>query len=56
MEYAMKYLKKGDHANISCPYNLAYGEDGIPGVVPPKAMCNFQVEVIDFNSDEQKMS
>jgi len=36
-EYALKQLKVGDFAKIKIPSNLARGEKGIEGLVPPNA-------------------
>lgn len=41
-------MKKGEKAVITCPYTHAYGENGMKGVIPPKATLIFDVELIDF--------
>lgn len=40
-------LKKGSHAYLFIPYNLAYGEVGSPPVIPEKADLAFYIEVDD---------
>ncbi|MES2726561.1 MAG: FKBP-type peptidyl-prolyl cis-trans isomerase [Bacteroidota bacterium] len=40
-------LNVGDKAIFTIPYNLAYGENGMGGVIPPKATLIFDVEVVD---------
>jgi FKBP-type peptidyl-prolyl cis-trans isomerase FkpA len=44
----LQMMKVGGKARLACPSNLAYGDEGIKGVVPPFATLTFEVELISI--------
>jgi len=47
-EMGVAELVMGQRAILNCPPDIAYGERGAGGVIPPNATLKFDVEVINF--------
>ena len=44
-DYAFQRLKLGDKALILIPSGLAYGYEGVTGVIPPNTPLLFEVDI-----------
>lgn len=43
---ALQLMSVGDIWEVVIPSNLAYGDRGIPGVIPPKSVLIFKIELV----------
>lgn len=42
-------MKVGEKIKLTIPYDLAYGENGIPPTIPPKSTLVFEIELLKIN-------
>lgn len=47
-EQGLQKMKKGGLRKIMIPWQLAYGEEGIPSVIPPKTDLHFEVKLLEL--------
>lgn len=45
-DLALAKMKVGDRAKVTIPYEIAYGERGYPGAIPPKSDLVFDIEFL----------
>lgn len=45
---ALQTMKVGEKAHITCPADLAYGDRGFPGTIPPGSTLAFDVELLEI--------
>jgi FKBP-type peptidyl-prolyl cis-trans isomerase FkpA len=43
----VQMMKPGGKARLTCPPQIAYGEKGAGGVIPPNATLTFEVELLE---------
>jgi FKBP-type peptidyl-prolyl cis-trans isomerase FkpA len=46
----LQLLKPGGKATLYCPSEIAYGDKGYPGVIPPGALLTFEVELVGIEA------
>jgi FKBP-type peptidyl-prolyl cis-trans isomerase FkpA len=51
----LQLMQKGGTYKLLIPWNLAYGAEGRPPVIPPKSDLEFEVTLIDFLPQEEFM-
>ena len=48
LELGVREMSIGEHVRLRVPHELAYGERGFPGLVPPCTDIEFDIELIDI--------
>ena len=51
----LQMMQKGGTYKLIIPWNLAYGAEGRPPVIPPKSDLEFEVTLLEFVSQEEVM-
>ena len=49
-DQALGQMHVGSKATVTCPPNMAYGQESPGGIIPPNATLLFDIEVIDCQS------
>lgn len=50
-EIGIEGMNVGEKRLLSIPSELAYGSEGVPGLIPPNAVLLFEVEIMSILSD-----
>lgn len=47
-DMALLRMRVGDHWKVTIPHQLAYGEEGYPGAIPPRSTLVFDMELMSI--------
>ncbi len=49
MAEGLQMMRRGGSYRLTMPASLGYGEEGVPGSIPPGCALQFEVELVDFD-------
>ena len=52
LRYGVEGMRVGGLRRLTVSPHLAYGGDGVPGVIPPVAVLIFEVKLLDVSPSE----
>lgn len=51
MAEGLQLMRRGGSYRLTMPASLGYGDEGVPGVIPPGCALQFEVELVDFDNN-----
>jgi len=54
IEMTLKQMREGERARVNVPSHLAYGEEGVPGMIPKNCSLVFEIELLKVSKESQR--